>query len=368
MMNKEKIISLSLVGAIGLGSCMPAMAMQASDVPVSKSGFGISFGSSQINQEYTPEQLRKIFKDAQSKIMDTRLKISDELTSTFKEVEKSFAEGTKSKEAINNFIAIVEIINELYSKASCAMQKLWELIEKCTTLQELIVIEQEIQKIHKEAEIKCDYTLPNMLQGVLRVSNGGYYALTLDENEPYIHYKTLEDLKTKYLEIFRKCREYKQIASELPTSDTAECSKKQIVEEIKKTYNEFSDEIAHPEIFNLFKKAFGESFTSLKDISTAPRNLTEKHKSEQNSKIKFEKAIVEFIKSIQTSNLGEIEGHSDVNENYKKLTNVYKRLKIAEDEIEKTRKEFIEIQAAAWLQVAAAKACNNQAEADVDDK
>ena len=34
MMNKQKIISLTLMGAISLGSCMPAMAMQASDAPV----------------------------------------------------------------------------------------------------------------------------------------------------------------------------------------------------------------------------------------------------------------------------------------------------------------------------------------------
>ncbi len=50
-MNKEKIISLSLVGAIGLGSCVPVMAMQASDVPVDGSSIGNSLGISQPSEK-----------------------------------------------------------------------------------------------------------------------------------------------------------------------------------------------------------------------------------------------------------------------------------------------------------------------------
>ena len=64
MMHKQKIISLTLAGAISVGSCMPAMAMQASNAPIGRSGFGISFGSSQSNtiniKEWPKAMLKKI--------------------------------------------------------------------------------------------------------------------------------------------------------------------------------------------------------------------------------------------------------------------------------------------------------------------
>ena len=60
MMNKQKIISLTLAGAIGLGSCVPAMAMQASDAPVG----GSSFGSSQISEKGNIATLKARYEEA----------------------------------------------------------------------------------------------------------------------------------------------------------------------------------------------------------------------------------------------------------------------------------------------------------------
>ena len=55
-MNKQKIISLSLVGTIGLGSCVQAMAVQTSNLPTDESIFGISLGSSQSNMATAEKQ------------------------------------------------------------------------------------------------------------------------------------------------------------------------------------------------------------------------------------------------------------------------------------------------------------------------
>ena len=55
-MNKQKIVSLSLVGAIGLGSCVQAMAVQTSNLSTDESIFGISLGSSQSNMVTAEKQ------------------------------------------------------------------------------------------------------------------------------------------------------------------------------------------------------------------------------------------------------------------------------------------------------------------------
>ncbi len=87
MMNKEKIISLSLVGAISLGSCTPAMAVKTDGRTNGRRGCGSSLGSSQSgainNVEDVNEdihgQAKKDFEDAKRKIEEVKRIVGEAL-------------------------------------------------------------------------------------------------------------------------------------------------------------------------------------------------------------------------------------------------------------------------------------------------
>ena len=107
MMNKEKIISLSLVGAIGLGSCMPAMAMQASDEPAAENNIGNSLEISQsskltamevdedngmkISKDDSIEKLGKKIEELNAEIEEAKGKIRGELDGIFDVVRDNAA-------------------------------------------------------------------------------------------------------------------------------------------------------------------------------------------------------------------------------------------------------------------------------------
>ena len=101
MMNKEKIISLSLAGAIGLGSCMPAMAMQASDVPAGRNSLGSSLGSSQTSEENNVE----VLSEADDKTTyATHEEIDEDLRRRHKEIDETLK--SKCDEAERRLVKI----------------------------------------------------------------------------------------------------------------------------------------------------------------------------------------------------------------------------------------------------------------------
>ena len=118
IMNKEKIVSLSLVGAIGLGSCVPAMAVKTNGKPAAKRDcFGSSVGSSQssrliameadededndmeVLKRYTLEQAKIDCKNAQKPIEEKEDKVEVALSATFGRVSDIIrAENTEIEE------------------------------------------------------------------------------------------------------------------------------------------------------------------------------------------------------------------------------------------------------------------------------
>ena len=134
MMHKQKIISLTLAGAIGLGSCMPAMAVNTA--PAAKSSFGGSLGISQNNATNTSK------KDVLGKLREDELE----------QLEKEILE-TKQK-VIDGIAEIINIVRYNATTVSC------EIIEKEAKEQH-----EELNKELKKADIErnriCEEILEN---------------------------------------------------------------------------------------------------------------------------------------------------------------------------------------------------------------
>ena len=134
MMHKQKIVSLTLAGAISVGSCMPAMAVNTA--PVAKSSFGSSLGISQNNATNTSK------KDVLGKLREDELE----------QLEKEILE-TKQK-VIDGITEIINIVRYNATTISC------KIIEKEAKEQH-----EELNKELKKADIEknklCEEILEN---------------------------------------------------------------------------------------------------------------------------------------------------------------------------------------------------------------
>ncbi len=149
MMNKEKIISLSLVGAIGLGSCMPAMAAKTDGEPDAKKVcLGSSLGSSQSG---AINNMEDVYEDTKRKIEE----VLENITTTIHgnilaegEIIKEEAEKQHKKvdEAVKK--AVIER-NEIYRVGEKRLEELEEEIGNPAKLEE--ITEEYLVTIEKKA-------------------------------------------------------------------------------------------------------------------------------------------------------------------------------------------------------------------------
>ena len=116
MMNKEKIISLSLVGTIGLGSCMPVMAMQASDVPAAENNISNSLEILQSNAaaisvgdklEVAKQECKKAKEECTRIEYETYEKLEEackEVNRKRKEVNRKCEEVNRKRKEVNRIV------------------------------------------------------------------------------------------------------------------------------------------------------------------------------------------------------------------------------------------------------------------------
>ena len=236
MMNKEKIISLTLVGAIGLGSCMPAMAMQASDEPDAKR---VGLGSSQssrltameVAKRYTPRQTKKYYENAR-KPMKEKEDIKEELFATLDSVYKIINEkveeirenAEKKREAAEK--ECKETIEDLEATRAEVYQKYEEAGGHPT--------EEDIAELEKAKE-EADEKVGEAIEAANRKLHETLEKIDLEEREQI---DAIEEVREKIEELEKILRE--EFGKMLVNEEV-------LVEALKKVENAFTKVIGPKE-------------------------------------------------------------------------------------------------------------------------
>ena len=370
MMNKEKIISLSLVGAIGLSSCMPAMAMQASDVPIGGSGFGSSQSSKltameveagagaeadevednnkEVLKRYTSEQLEKIFEDAHRQINRIRKVIYDRCCkeSVCKLRAAAYAKIKEDKEN-ENYTKTRDDLDatgaEVYLKYEEAYRHLAELEKKAN--EEAVKkakeeAEEAVKKVnaiadqvaHKELDEKLkkeDKVLENLHYKTAKISNKikvireKELELKIDKTR-YILSKKEEIQKKEINQKWEEMREerdeeFKRNQDEIEKSSKEE--HKKIDEDLKKTPEEKRK--AH---YETYEKIEAQLCTLREETDKKFKEINEARQAELEA---LEEAKLRILHEVEDTRL-EIE--KDLTEKYDKVVKAF-------EEVERTFKE-----------------------------
>ena len=335
MMNKEKIISLSLVGAIGLGSCMPAMAMQASNEPAAENNIGNSLEISQSSRltamEVDEDNGMEISKD-------------DSIEKLGKEIEKLNEKIEEAKEGIHKELgSIFDVVrvNAGIKRAEIERGKLYELQHKevDAKLEEASAKRDAIEEEKKECLAKIEEAIKNCAHWA-EVRN--------------IFSKSFAELGEKVKEHFAKIaeegepEEIKEVREHLAT---AEKVIKESIENFAKLEKEAREHLAkieeergEPEVIEEARKYLAELQETRKDLT----ELEEVRKRLSVIEVAIKEAIegkredlakLEETKEILLKSLAELEE--------KTSEHVEILCEYLDKAIEKANKEFDELNAKA---------------------
>lgn len=279
MMNKQKIVSLTLAGAIGVGSCVPAMAVNT--VLAAKSSFGSLLGISQNNATNTSK------KDVLEKLSEDELEQQEKYA--LKQLEQDILEA--KQEVMNGITGIINIV-------------------RYNALAKRKITEEEAKKQHEELKKeleKADIERNRIHEEILE----NFEKAGMDEEAANINIKKADENFNKLIKETNKKHE------------AIEQAKEEQLKKIEQITNETEEKLAiiRDEIFKAEGKEIEAAFEEAKEAITA-RTKTATVTRLNIELRKFEEKYLETARSLQE--LGELINKFT---NYQKTTLLKQKLK-----------------------------------------
>ena len=306
MMNKEKIISLSLVGAISLGSCLPAMAANTDNTLVNRNNIGGSQSSMlpamevdkennieidednnmEIDENDNNEYLKEELNNLNEKIAEAKIRVEEELNSIYNHASSNALAKRKiteekaekqHKEIDKKIEKAVMKKNKIHDEEEKRFEEVEATINK--KREDLAKLEEEeyfLEPARKKTKTDCVETNKHLAELEATVEKEYEEAKKYFEE---VTKKADEDLEKVQEEAKKQHEEIdKAIADKLTEiNDT--------VGDVKKELNTISEKI-----FGIFAKKQSELEIAVKEIEE------EKDLEKQKKKIKnFKEEIVKFI-------------------------------------------------------------------------
>ncbi len=331
MMHKQKIVSLTLMGAISVGSCMPAMAMQASNTPIGRSGFGISFGSSLGSSQSNTINISNADKFAalkkELKKAEEELKVAkttyDQACKTCMSLMENLSNAEK-RIAKENFEAKIDRFNENARKTKMELVESWPDSEYKKYL--LVILKGKLKPMKYRSEEERYYYAK--LDDDLRKNYEGKIYMATNRKIEIAYYKMYDSAEEEYNQAFTKRMiAYKEALDVIKKPGEDYYAQLEKVSEIEHQMSALGDEykrwldsytsITMPtddaladgnNIGNLCSSQCSRQAISIEDkMAVLSEKLEEAEEELKEAKIEYEKTFKEYEAAYANLDMGEEE-------------------------------------------------------------